>query len=214
VHYHQPHRPGGRAEHFDFPDHDGDGEDAGHCGADVNGGTAIAGATHLYFSGCADRGCRYGFGAGARIRAVVGRGALQAGVALARGVLDRLRSVRRARRGWNRGSAGRARHIAGGDDLSVVVGVEGVAGGSAEVRVAASGPSVIPREGESPVFLRVVILSAKARVPLRVVTRARAKARVEGPCVSYEHHSELLLRIVIPSEGESPSRGTLRFVCP
>ena len=60
LYHHRADRVCGRAEHPDLADHDGDGEDARHRRAGLDGRQEAADAAHLHLSGAADRGDRDG----------------------------------------------------------------------------------------------------------------------------------------------------------
>src|SRR5208283_2859791 len=87
VHYHRTDRFCRRAEHSNLPDHDGDGENARHRRAGVDGGKEAANPTHLYISGPPDRGSWDHAGPRCWLFTFVDRGPLSLGLAFRRGVL-------------------------------------------------------------------------------------------------------------------------------
>jgi lipoprotein-releasing system permease protein len=74
LHHHRADCAGGGAEYSDRTDHDGDGEDAGYCGADELWRAAGAGAADFSDAGLADQPAGYGGWAGAGLCGLLGGG--------------------------------------------------------------------------------------------------------------------------------------------
>src|SRR5207253_780950 len=118
-----------------FNSDDGHGKSQGHCGAHVDGHAPLASPTPVYRSGRCYRSIRNGYWPPPWVCVVLDRRPLSPDLALARGLLHRLRALRSTRRGRRFGRPGGDWCVLYIDPVPIMVRRPDFAGGSSAVRI-------------------------------------------------------------------------------
>src|SRR5205807_7083532 len=135
LYHHRSDRLRGGTEHSDLSHDDGHGKNQGHCGAHVDGHAPLASPTPVYRSGRCYRSIRNGYWPHPWVCVVLDRRPLSPDLALARGLLHRLRALRSTRRGRRFGRPGGDWCVLYIDPVPIMVRRPDFAGGSSAVRI-------------------------------------------------------------------------------